>query len=144
MPPSLLTRDCAGAIAAPERPGLTPEAPLYRQIGSSRFGTDSIYSFGQGPLKARVLAVVIAFLLSGCAIVWGKPYKIEHESSSSTTITYDPGLTNKGEVQNIAQGICAQYGKDAIPQSSTTSSWGHTSTSFICQPKVPGQLNVKP
>jgi hypothetical protein len=88
--------------------------------------------------------VFAALLLSGCAIFWGQPYKIDSESSSSTTITYDPGVANKGEIQNIAAGICAKYGRDAIPEDSTHTSWGLIRTMFVCRPRVPGQLNVRP
>jgi hypothetical protein len=76
------------------------------------------------------MAVVI---LSGCVAVWGKPYRVEFESSSSITINFDPSLTNMGEVQNVAQAHCAQFGKDAIPQGSQDSAWGLRNMSFLCK-----------
>jgi hypothetical protein len=83
----------------------------------------------------RALMLSAAISLSSCAAVWGHAYKVEFVSSSSITINMDPSLTNVGEVQNVAQAHCAQYGKDAIPQGSQTSPWGLESVSFLCRPR---------
>jgi hypothetical protein len=80
----------------------------------------------------RLITVGGIVLLSGCAAVWGKTYKIEFQSSSSITINYDPSLTNLGEIQNVAQAHCAEYGKDALPQGSKASPWGLDEISFSC------------
>jgi hypothetical protein len=81
----------------------------------------------------RSIIVLSAFIaLTGCAAAWGKPYKTEFQSPSSITINYDAGLTNMGEVQNVAQTHCAAYGKDAVPGASQTSDWGMRTTSFDC------------
>ena len=76
---------------------------------------------------------IIAIVLTGCAAVWGKPYKVDFASSSSITINFDPSLTNMGEVQNAAQEHCAQFGKDAIPQASQDSVLGLRNMSFLCK-----------
>ena len=79
---------------------------------------------------------VSVLLLSACAAVWGMPYKVVFQSSSSITISYDPMLTNWGEVQNVAQTHCDQYGKDAMPGDATKSDWGLVTKSFNCKKRV--------
>lgn len=74
--------------------------------------------------------------LSGCAMSWGGPYKIEHTNPSSITISYDPSLTNMGEVQNIAQQHCDQYNKDALPGKDMKSPWGYITLSFRCNKRA--------
>lgn len=88
-------------------------------------------------VKGLGLWVLLAFSLTGCAVVWGKPYKVEFMSESSVNVTYDPALTNMGEVQNVAQAHCAKYGKDAYPGKDMSSPWGLTSLVFRCQPRPP-------
>jgi hypothetical protein len=78
-------------------------------------------------MAITVLAVM------GCVAVWGEPYKVEFASSSSITINFDPSLSNMGEVQNVAQAHCDQFGKDAIPQTSQDSMWGLRNMSFFCK-----------
>lgn len=73
---------------------------------------------------------------SGCAVAWGGPQKIEHTSKSSVTISYDPSLTNMGEVQNIAQKHCDQYNKDALPGKNLNSPWGYVTLSFRCNKRA--------
>ena len=80
-----------------------------------------------------LLAVGCGFFLASCAAVWGKPYKLEFASSSSVTITYDPMLTNMGEVQNAAQAHCETFGKDALPGKDIESPWRLISMSFNCK-----------
>lgn len=79
-----------------------------------------------------VAVLMLLLVMTGCAAVWGKPYKVEFQSSSSITINFDPALTNMGEVQNVAQQHCDQYKKDALPQGERTSPWGLTNISFNC------------
>lgn len=80
-----------------------------------------------------VASTVPLVALSGCVVVWEKPYKVEFASSSSITINYDPAFSNIGEMQVVAQKHCAEFGKDAIPQASQDSAWGMRNTSFLCQ-----------
>jgi len=79
------------------------------------------------------ILVLLPVALGGCVLAWGKPYKVEFASSTSVTINIDPTLTNMGEVQNIAQQNCAQYGKDAVPQATQDSPWGLRELSFACE-----------
>ncbi len=83
-------------------------------------------------LRVAIIATILT-ALTGCAAVWGKPYKVDFASVSSITINFDPSLTNMGEVQNVAQEHCAQFGKDAIPQASQDSVWGLRNMSFLCK-----------
>jgi len=83
-------------------------------------------------MRTILTATALSLLLAGCAAVWGKPYKVEFVSASSITINFDPGLTNMGEVQNVAQAHCAQYGKNAVPQAAQDSHWGLRTTSYAC------------
>lgn len=78
----------------------------------------------------------VGLALGGCAAVWGSPYKVEFASPSSITINFDPGLTNMGEIQNVAEQHCQQYGKDALPQDKDASPWGLRTISFLCQPRA--------
>jgi hypothetical protein len=74
--------------------------------------------------------------MTGCAAVWGLSYNVEFASSSPITINFDPGLTNMGEVQNIAQAHCDKFdkfGKDAVPQGGETGPWGLRNMSFRCE-----------
>jgi hypothetical protein len=77
----------------------------------------------------------LALGLSGCVAVWGENYKVEFASPTSITINFDPGLTNMGEVQHVAQTHCARYGKDAVPGASQDSMWELRTTSFDCRPR---------
>lgn len=81
----------------------------------------------------RLTLLMPLLSLTACAVVWGQPYKVEFMSESSVNVTYDPALTNMGEVQNVAQTHCAQYGKDAYPGKDMSSPWGLTSLVFRCQ-----------
>jgi hypothetical protein len=83
-------------------------------------------------MKSKSIVVMASGLLSACALAWGQSYHVEFASSSSITINYDPGLTNMGEIQNVAQENCDKYGKDAIPQSKSNSPWGLSTMSFVC------------
>jgi hypothetical protein len=83
-------------------------------------------------MRLTVVAIAVA-ALGGCALAWGKPYKVEFTSPSSITINYDPVVANMGEMQQVAQAHCAQYQRDAIPGTSQMSAWGLTTTSFTCQ-----------
>lgn len=87
------------------------------------------------PLRWAAIALA-GIALTACAAAWGKPYKVEFSSPSSITINFDPGLTNMGEVQNVAQEHCARFGKDAIPQASQNSDWGLRTTSFVCNERT--------
>lgn len=77
----------------------------------------------------------LAFSLAGCVAVWGENYKVEFASPTSITINFDPGLTNMGEVQHVAQQHCAQFGKDAVPGMSQDTMWKLRTTSFDCKPR---------
>lgn len=81
----------------------------------------------------RRIAVLGALALSGCAAVWGAPYKVDFSSPSSVTINTDPSLTNMGEVQRVAQAECQKYGRDAVPQTYADGPWGLREISFTCR-----------
>jgi hypothetical protein len=82
------------------------------------------------------MRAIIIFLagagLCGCALAWGKSYKVEFASPTSITINTDPAFTDMGTVQNIAQKHCSQYGKDAVPQGAQDTGWGARELSFVC------------
>lgn len=90
-------------------------------------------------IKTRIFVGVgcATLSLTGCNSVpvgWGKSYETEFASSSSITIKYDPVISSMGEAQNAAQKHCDQYGKDAVPQAESRSSFGGVlkSASFVC------------
>jgi hypothetical protein len=104
-------------------------ADLYR-------ATQSYGRFARPRPRRDLCWIIMAapiFAVIGCVAVWGKPYKVEFASSSSITINFDPSLTNMGEVQNVAQAHCDQFGKDAIPQASQGSMWALRTMSFLCK-----------
>lgn len=80
----------------------------------------------------RIAILIMALGLTGCAVAWGKAYKVEFASPSSITINFDPSLTNMGRVQGVAQEHCAKYGKNAVPGEHQNSHWGLRTTSFVC------------
>jgi hypothetical protein len=71
-------------------------------------------------MTRRIGYVACLLALTGCAVVWGQPYKVEFVSSSSITINFDPALTSMGEVQSVAQRHCDGFGKDALPRLPST------------------------
>lgn len=87
-------------------------------------------------LRALGAGVVGAAMLSACVAVWGAPYKVEFKSSSSITFSYDPMMANWGEVQNIAQEHCGQYGKDATVHKQNRSDWGLITVEYNCKKRV--------
>jgi hypothetical protein len=44
----------------------------------------------------------------------GTPYRVQTASPSAITILTDPALRNIGQVRQVAQAHCAQYGKTAV------------------------------
>lgn len=87
-------------------------------------------------MKISLIVTMTVGLLAGCAAVWGKPYKVEFQNSSSITISFDPALANMGEVQNVAQAHCDKYRKDAFPGAWQNSPWALRSMSFICRART--------
>ncbi len=104
--------------------------PVYKKSTASLLS----FIYCRIPAFAGMTTVLLAICaLSGCVAVWGAPYKVEFKSSSSITFSYDPMMANWGEVQNIAQAHCDQYGKDAVPGRETGSPWGLNTRAFDCK-----------
>lgn len=81
----------------------------------------------------KVLGCTALLCLSGCALVWGQAYHVEFANSTSVTIEFDRVLTDMGNVQNVAQASCSQYGKDAVPASwSSAALGGMRDATFLC------------
>jgi hypothetical protein len=61
-----------------------------------------------------LLVLVFAVGVSGCTMSTGTPYRVQTASPSAITILTDPALRNIGQVRQVAQAHCAQYGKNAV------------------------------
>jgi hypothetical protein len=74
-----------------------------------------------------ILAALVLLALGGCAP------RVDFASPASITIRYDPGITNLGKVQQIAQAHCIKHGKNAVPEHTQPATYGDASTSFVCR-----------
>jgi hypothetical protein len=77
--------------------------------------------------------LALSLALSSCTMSSGPPYRVQTTSSSAITILTDPALRNIGQVRQVAQAHCAQYGKNAVQVSVGKLRGGQAPVTFACR-----------
>ncbi len=84
-------------------------------------------------LEKTTAVLALGLALSGCTMSSGPPYRVQTASPSAVTILTDPALRNIGQVRQVAQAHCAEYGKAAVQVSVGKLRGGQAPVTFACR-----------
>ncbi len=88
--------------------------------------------------RAVVTSALTAAMASGCAVVWGGAYRIDHSDQYSVVIHFDPSLTDTQTLQRIADMHCGTYDRYAPIENTFVSNLylGIQKIEFLCVDKA--------
>ena len=83
-------------------------------------------------MSKAAFSLAMFLVLSGCVVVWGRPYEVEAETSEWITIKYDTTFTSLTDVLRVAQASCGTHNKRAVFRDQSMDIWHLTTANFDC------------